>query len=165
MKAYPLESIRLLRMRKEDEAQRKLASARSYQARLEEEVQRAQKSLEDYLTWMNNEADRLFKAVLGTINPIKKVTDITHQISWNRSQQSTYVVQVEEAHKKLETAKEETAACLQAQEEAYKAVWKIDQHRDFWMKEEMLRDEYEEESDLEEIAATMFAMGGVNKGE
>jgi len=165
MKAYPLEAIRLLRKRKEDEAQRKLAEARANEVRLEGELQRAQKSLEDYLTWMNNEADRLFKTVLGTVNPIKKVTDITQQISWNRSQQSTYVVQVEEAKKKLEIAKAETAACRQAQEAAYKEVWKIDQHRDFWMKEEMLREEYEEESDLEEIAATIFAMGGLDKEE
>ncbi|MFZ4115104.1 MAG: type III secretion system stalk subunit SctO [Chthoniobacterales bacterium] len=158
MKVYPLEPIRALRMRKEDEAQRKLAAARVNEARLEEEVKKAQKALEDYLVWMQKEADRLFQPVLGKLNPIHKVTDITHQISWNRSQQSTYVVAIEEARKKLEKAKEETVACLHAQEEAYKEVWKINQHRDFWMKEEMLREEQSEEADLEEIAATMFAM-------
>ena len=158
MKAYPLEAIRALRMRKEDETQRKLAAARVNETRLEKEVKQAEKALEDYLVWMKNEADRLFKTVLGTLNPIHKITDITQQVSWNRSQQSTYVVGVEEARKKLEAAKEETANCLHAQEEAYKEVWKIDQHRDFWMKEETLREEQAEEADLEEIAATMFAM-------
>jgi hypothetical protein len=163
MKAYPLEAIRLLRKRKEDEAQRKLSAARAKEVRLEEEVKKAQQSLEDYLVWMDDEAERLFKTVLGKFNPINKITEITHQISWNRSQQSTYVVQVEEARKKLETAKEETASCRQEQEKAYKEAWKIDQHRDFWMKEEMLREEHDEEADLEEIAATMFATGGLER--
>lgn len=158
MKVYPLEAIRSLRMRKEDEAQRKLAAARVNEMRLVEAVKQAEKALEDYLLWIESESERLFKSILGTLNPIHTITDITQQISWNRSQQSTYVVGVEEAHKNLEKAKEETAACLKAQEEAYKEVWKIDQHREFWMKEEMLREEQAEEADMEEIAATIFAM-------
>lgn len=158
MKAYPLEAIRALRMRKEDEAQRKLAAARTNEMRVEQEVQQAQKDLENYLIWIEEEADRLFKTILKKLHPLHKITEITKQISWNRSQQSTYVVKVEEARKKLEKAKEETVACLRAQEEAYKAVWKINQHRDVWLKEESLLAEQAEEADLEEIAATMFAM-------
>jgi len=159
MKAYPLEAIRALRVRKEDEATRKLAAARTHEAILEEEVKKAQKELEDYLVWIEEEADRLFKTVLGTLHPLRKVTDITQQIQWNRSRQSTYVVQVEEARKKLDIAKEETAQCLHAQEEAYKEVWKINQHRDIWLKEERLLEEQSEEADLEEIAGMMYARG------
>ena len=158
MSTYPLAAIRALRARREDEAQRKLAAARANETQKSQEVQKAKKSLDDYLLWMKSESERLFASVLGHLNPIHKITEITQQINWNRTHQSTYVVALEEAQKKLDEAKAETAICLKAQEEAYKSVWKINQHYEVWMHEEMLREEQEEEAELEEIAATIFAM-------
>ncbi len=163
MKTYPLEPIRALRMRKEEEAGRKLAAARAQEAHCQGEVTSAQKALEDYRLWMEEEASRLFQRVLGKLHPIHQVTDVTHQISWNRSKQSTYVVALDEARKQLEEAKQETERCLHEHEEAYKEVWKINQHHDFWKKEQMLQEAQAEEADIEEIAATIFAMREVEE--
>ncbi len=158
MKKYPLAAIQSLRIRREDEAQRRLAAARVFEERKKGEVQDAQKALDNYLIWIKNEAVRLFDSVIGTLSPIHKITDVTQQINWNKSQQSTYVVALEETEKRLDEAKSATQLCLQEQQKAYKDAWKIEQHHQIWMKQEMLREEQEEEADLEEIAATMFAM-------
>lgn len=158
MKKYPLAALQALRIRRENEAERKLAAARVMEQRKKEEVQKAQKALDNYLLWVKNEATRLFNSIIGNLNPIHKITDVTRQISWNRSQQSVYVVALEEAKKNLEEAKKTTQLCLRAQEKAYKEAWKIKQHHEIWTKQEQLREEQEEEADLEEIAATIFAM-------
>lgn len=158
MKAYPLTALQALRIRREDEANRKLAAARAFEERKKEEVQEAQKALDNYLLWVKNESTRLFDSVIGNLNPIHKITDVTQQIQWNRSRQSTYVVALEEAKKNLEEAKKTTQESLHQQEKAYKEAWKIEQHHQIWTKQEQLREEQEEEADLEEIAATIFAM-------
>lgn len=158
MSHYPLEAIRDLRIRKQDEADRKLAAARVIELEQREKVKDAEKALQDYLEWMRKEADRLFSTIVGMPNPIHKVMDITKQIEWNRNHQSTYVVAIDEAKKKLQEAEAETIACRKEQEKAYKAVWKINQHREMWLREEALREEREEEAELEEIASTIFAM-------
>lgn len=158
MSRYPLEAIRDLRIRKQDEAQRKLTAASAVEAQRRQEVQDAEKALQDYLVWMRQEADRLFSTIAGVPNPIHKVMDITKQIEWNRNHQSTYVVAVDEAKKKLQAAETEVAACRQEEEKAYKEVWKINQHREMWLHEEALREEREEEAELEEVSATIFAM-------
>lgn len=158
MKKYPLAAIQSLRIRRQDEAERKLAAARVFEERKKEEVKEAQKALDNYLIWIKNEAIRLFDSVIGTLGPIHKITDVTQQINWNKSRQSTYVVALEEAGKRLDEAKNATKLCVQAQQTAYKEAWKIEQHHQIWMKQEMLREEQEEEADLEEIAATIFAM-------
>lgn len=155
---YPLEPIRDLRIRKQDEANRKLSAARAIEAQRRQEVKDAEKALQDYLQWIKQEADRLFKSIVGALNPIHKVMDITKQIEWNRNHQSTYVVAVDEAKKKLQAAEEETVACRKEQEKAYKEVWKINQHRDMWLQEQALQEERNEEAELEEVAATIFAM-------
>ncbi len=158
MNRYPLEAIRSLRIRKQDEADRKLAAARVIETERRQKVQDAEKDLRDYLEWMRKEADRLFSTIVGMPNPIHKVMDITKQIEWNRNYQSTYVVAVDEAKKKLQEAEAETISCRKEQEKAYKAVWKINQHRDIWLRDEALQEERDEEAELEEIAATIFAM-------
>ncbi len=158
MSRYPLEAIRSLRLRKQDEAERKLAAARVIEEQQRQAVKNAEKALRDYLVWMKTEADRLFSTIVGALNPIHKVMDITKQIEWNRNHQSTYVVAVDEAKKKLQEAEAETAACRQDQEKAYKEVWKINQHRDMWLHEAALQEERDEEAELEEVAATIFAM-------
>ncbi len=158
MKKYPLAAIQALRLRRQDEAERKLAAARVFEERQQEEVEGAQKALDNYLLWIKNEATRLFDSVIGTLSPIHKITDVTQQINWNKSQQATYVVALEEARKRLDEAKNATKLCVEAQQKAYKEAWKIEQHHQIWMKQEMLREEQEEEADLEEIAATIFAM-------
>lgn len=157
MSRYPLEAIRSLRIRKQDETIRRLAAARAIEMQRQQEVQDAEKALQDYLKWMSQEAERLFNSIVGTVTSIHKVMDITKQIEWNRNYQSTYVVAVEEAKKKLQEAAAETATCRKEQEKAYKEVWKINQHRDIWMHEEALKEEREEEAELEEVAATIFA--------
>lgn len=158
MRAYPLAALQALRERRTEEANQKLAAARAFEENKKKEVEEAQKALENYLIWIKSEADRLFRSVIGTLNPIHKITDITQQISWNRSQQSTYVVALEEAKKKLEEAKKMTQLCVDTQQKAYKEEWKIEQHRQFWVKQEQFREEQEEEADLEEIANTIFLM-------
>lgn len=158
MSRYPLEAIRDLRVRKQDEANRKLSAARAVEAQRRQEVKDAQKALQDYLAWIKQEADRLFGSIVGELNPIHKVMDITKQIEWNRNHQSTYVVAVDEAKKKLQAAEAETVTCRKEQEKAYKEVWKINQHRDMWLKEQALQEERDEEAELEEVAATIFAM-------
>jgi hypothetical protein len=158
MSRYPLEAIRSLRLRKQDEAERKLAAARLVEEQRKKEVNNAEKALQDYLLWMKQEADRLFSTIVGALNPIHKVTDITNQITWNRNHQSTYVVALDEVKKKLQEAQAETASCLKEQEKAYKEVWKINQHREIWLKEAALQEERDEEAELEEVAATIFAM-------
>ncbi len=158
MSRYPLEAIRNLRIRKQDEADRKLSAARAIEAQRRQEVKDAEKALQDYLVWMKQEAERLFGTIVGTLNPIHKVMDITKQIEWNRTHQSTYVVALDEAKKKLQAAEAETTSCRQEQEKAYKEVWKINQHREMWLKEQALQEERDEEAELEEIAATIFAM-------
>lgn len=158
MSRYPLEAIRSLRIRKQDEADRKLAAARIVETELREKVKEAEKALQDYLEWMKKEADRLFSTIVGMLNPIHKVMDITKQIEWNRNHQSTYVVAIDEAKKKLQEAEAETASCRREQEKAYKEAWKINQHRDMWLQEEALKEEQAEEAELEEVAATIFAM-------
>ena len=158
MKSYPLEAIRSLRLRKQDEAERKLAAARLVEEQERQGVKNAEKALQDYLQWMKQEADRLFSNIVGSLNPIHRVTDVTKQIEWNRNHQSTYVVALDEAKKKLQAAEEVTLSCRQEQEKAYKEVWKINQHRDMWLREEALQEERDEEAELEEIAATIFAM-------
>lgn len=158
MRAYPLAALQSLRKRREEEANQKLAAARAFEEGKKKEMEEAQKALDDYLLWIKKEADRLFRSVIGTLNPIHKITDVTQQISWNRSQQSTYVVTLEEAKKKLEEAHKVTQLCIDAQQRAYKEAWKIEQHHQFWVKEEQLREEQDEEADLEEIANTIFLM-------
>ena len=158
MSTYPLLALRSLRVRREDEAQRKLTAARNNEAQKKEAVQKAKKALDNYLLWIKNESERLFGSVLGQPNPIHKITEITQQISWNRTQQASFVIALEEAQKKLEEAKSETAICLKIHEEAYKNVWKINEHHKIWMHEEMQREEQEEAAELEEVAATIFTM-------
>ena len=154
---YPLEAIRALRLRRQDEAERKLAAARLAEAQRRQEVKDAENALQDYLVWMKQEAERLFSTIAGMLNPIHKVMDITKQIEWNRNHQSTYVVAVDEAKKKFQEAAVETAACRKEQEKIYKEVWKINQHRDMWLQEQALQEERDEEAELEEVAATIFA--------
>lgn len=158
MRAYPLAALQELRKRRTEEANQKLAAARAFEEGKKKEVEKAQKALNDYLTWIKQEADRLFRSVMGTLNPIHKITEVTQQVQWNRSQQSTYVVTLEEAKKRLKEAQQETERCVNAQQKAYKEEWKIAQHRQFWTKEEEQREEQEEEADLEEIANTIFLM-------
>lgn len=158
MSRYPLEAIRDLRIRKQDEANRKLAAARGVEVQRREEVAASEKALQDYLQWMKQEADRLFGTIVGMPNPIHKVMDITKQIEWNRNHQSTYVVALDESKKRLQAAEAETAACRKEQEKAYKELWKINQHRDIWLHEQALQEERDEEAELEEVAATIFAM-------
>jgi len=158
MSTYPLLALRALRVRREDEAQRKLAAARINEAQKKTLVEKAKKALDNYLLWTKNESERLFGSILGHPNPIHKITEVTQQISWNRTQQASYVIALEETQKKLEEAKSETVICLKIQEEAYKNVWKINEHHKIWMLEEMQREEQEEASELEEVAATIFTM-------
>ncbi|MFI0348374.1 MAG: YscO family type III secretion system apparatus protein [Chthoniobacterales bacterium] len=158
MKTYPLAAVRSLRIKKEDEAIRKLTAARLDEEIKREKVKEAQKALDDYLLWMKNEAERLFASILGKEKHIHEVTEVTNQIAWNRSQQATYVVALEDAGERLREAEIYTAACIKEQESAYKNVWKIDRHRDVWAQDEKVREEYEEEGDLEEIAAIIFSM-------
>ena len=158
MSLYPLEAIRSLRLRKQEEAERKLAAARVVEEQQRQDVKNTEKALQDYLEWIKKEADRLFSTIVGALNPIHKVMDITKQIEWNRNHQSTYVVAVDEAKKKLQEAQAETVTCRQEQEKAYKEVWKINQHRDMWLNEEALQEERDEEAELEEVASTIFAM-------
>lgn len=157
MKRYPLAAIRALRMRKEEEAVRKLAAARIAEQQARTKVEEAKKALDDYLEWMKKEAERLFGTILGGSHPIHKVMEVTNQIAWNRSSQSTYVVALDDAQEKLKEAEAYTAACLKEQEAAYKNVWKLNRHRDIWIEQEKAREAYEEESDLEEIAAIIFS--------
>ncbi|MBX9743551.1 MAG: type III secretion protein [Chthoniobacterales bacterium] len=158
MRSYPLAALQILRQRREEEANQKLAAARAFEETKKKEVEDAQKALDNYLLWIKKEADRLFSSVIGTLNPIHKITDVTQQVSWNRTQQSTYVVALEEAKKTLEEAQRATQLCINAQQTAYKEAWKIEQHHQFWIKQEKLREEQEEEADLEEIANTIFLM-------
>lgn len=158
MSRYPLEAIRDLRLRKQNEAERKLAAARVVEEQRRQEVSNAEKALRDYLEWMKKEADRLFSTIVGALNPIHKVMDITKQIEWNRNHQSTYVVAIDEAKKKFQEAQAETIACRKEQEKVYKEVWKINQHREMWLHEQALQEERDEEAELEEVAATIFAM-------
>ena len=158
MKKYPLEAMRSLRLQKEDEAEKKLSAARVVERHAREAVVAAQKALDNYLDWNKKETERLFNVIFSKLQPIRKVVETTTQISWNRSQQATYIVALEEVQKKLQEAIRETAVCLKEQQDAYKEVWKIDKHREIWMKQEQVAEEQAEESDMEETAATMFAM-------
>ncbi|HLB34587.1 MAG: hypothetical protein A3F67_10690 [Verrucomicrobia bacterium RIFCSPHIGHO2_12_FULL_41_10] len=158
MKPYPLTAILALRVQKEDEAQKKLSIAHAVEAQRRDAVTAAQQALTHYLDWNQKETERLFATILGAPHSLHKITETTNQISWNRSQQATYVVALEEAQKKLQAAVVETVARLQEQQDAYKEVWKIDKHQEMWMKEEEVREEKEEEDDMEETAATIYAM-------
>ena len=158
MKKYPLAAIRSLRAKKEDEAVRKLAAARLDEELKHKKVNESQKALDDYLVWMKEEAERLFKSILGKDKHIHEVTEVTNQIAWNRSQQARYVVTLEDAQEALREAEAYTAVCLKEQETAYKNVWKIDRHHDVWLQNEKVQEEYEEEAELEEVAAIGFSM-------
>ena len=158
MKPYPLKAVKALRIQKEDEAQKKLAIAHASENKAREEVAAAQKALDDYLQWNQDETERLFATIINTPHPLREVTETTNQISWNRSQQASYVVALEEAQKKLQSAVEETAVRLQEQQDAFKEVWKMEKHQKMWTQEEEAREEKEEESDMEETAATIFSM-------
>lgn len=157
MKRYPLAAIHALRVRKEDEALRKLAAARIAEKQARDKMHQAEKALNDYLIWMTKEAEHLFETILGGSHRIHKVTEVTNEIAWNRSQQAVYVVALDGARDRLHEAESYTAECLKEQEIAYKNVWKLDRHREVWMQEETARQEYEEESDLEEVASTIFS--------
>jgi hypothetical protein len=157
---YRLAPLRIIRDRRQAEAERNLAQARNALARRQQELGDREKELADYIAWCEAESIRLFSSIQNKAIAHHEIVAISDQIGWNRGRTSLFIQKVDEAKSLVETAAAHVAEAESHLQETTRQLMKIQEHEAEWNKTQRASAEAAEEAELEEAASTRFLRKG-----
>ena len=153
---YLLAPLLKIREKRRDEAEERLAQARSALAQREQEKNDRERELENYCKWCEKESNRLYNTIQQKAVAHHDIMAIREQIGWNRGRTLTFQNKVAEAEKAVQAARaEESAADLHLQETT-RHVMKIQEHKASWTSGQMALATTAEEDEMEEAATSRF---------
>lgn len=153
---YRLAPLLKIREKRRDEAEERVALARSALEQREKELSDRKRELANYIDWCDKEATRLFTSVAEKAVAHHEIMAIREQIAWNRGRTVTFQQKVTDATAAVEAAKKEAEAAQKALEEAARQLWKIQEHQAHWMRAQQALNDAAEEDAMEESATAGF---------
>ncbi|MGN0915857.1 MAG: YscO family type III secretion system apparatus protein [Succinivibrio sp.] len=151
MNRYPLQSLKQIRSRRQQDALNSEICARKVLEQTISELETRQKDLEEYRQYRFLETSRRYDSLLGTV----KTQEEIHAFNAGIASLAAKEVELQESIIKLKSAVEDSKKEYEkAREEslkARKALGKIEKHEEIWTLLEKSREEKSEEKELEDF--------------
>ena len=148
---YPLQRLLRLRFIREDKAAAEVTRRKQLLAEAKLEKIRCEKELADYREWRIEEEKRLFDAIKGKEISQKELDAYKHELLKLRGKEVQLEERIFEAQKQIDRCEQNLQDARDAYLGAVKERKKIEEHRSRWVEIEKLRQEREEEKELEEF--------------
>ena len=147
---YVLQPMLRIRVRREDRATTELTAARAAERAAEHELEERKEELAEYERTKEERRDRVYAAVMGRSCSMEELDMAREGVSRIDEEGILKADNVARAQGVLREKEEATAVAQSALNLATKNRMKIEEHRDAWVKEDLLDQERHAEFELED---------------
>lgn len=148
---YPLQKLLRLRGVREDKAAAEVTNRKKRLAEAKMEKLRREQELEKYIRWRIEKEKELFEEIKGKEVSQKDLDNYKHEVLKLRGRQVQMEEAILEAQKHIEQCQKDLQTARDNYLAAVRERKKIEEHRSRWLEIEKLRQEREEEKELEEF--------------
>ncbi len=150
---YTFESLRRVRLLREDTASQEAAKAQRRVAEALATAETRRKALADYHAWRTAEEVRLYQSIHQRVVARREVDDVNAAIAFLRERELLHEKELCEAEAAVETARQEATQAQGRYQVASRGRQKIDEHRDAWLLASAKEEEAAADLEVEDLHA------------